>query len=97
MTKSWKHVFCGDIIRLDNDQAVPADLVILTTSDEKGLAYVETKNLDGETNLKEKMANKTLLDFFTLDHHLFSKFRELYGTIECEPPNNQIYKFDGAI
>ena len=39
---------------------IPADLLILNTSDVKGAAYVETKNLDGETNLKIKSANKEL-------------------------------------
>lgn len=68
VTKTWKQLFCGDIIKLDNDQPVPADLLILTTSDEKGIAYVETKNLDGETNLKEKRANKVLLEHFILDN-----------------------------
>ena len=71
--KTWKQVFCGDIIKLDNDQPVPADLLVLTTSDEKGIAYVETKNLDGETNLKEKRANKVLLEHFESrdDNQLF--------------------------
>lgn len=64
-------MFCGDLIKLDNDHPVPADLLILTTSDEKGIAYVETKNLDGETNLKQKQANKTMLEHFLLDDQLF--------------------------
>lgn len=71
ITKPWKQLFCGDLIKLDNDQPVPADLLILTTSDEKGIAYVETKNLDGETNLKQKQANKTMLEHFLLDDELF--------------------------
>lgn len=29
-------------------------MLLLRSSDEKGLAYVETKNLDGETNMKHK-------------------------------------------
>ena len=59
-------MFCGDIIKLDNDKPVPADMLILTTSDEKGIAFVETKNLDGETNLKEKRGNKNLLEHFLI-------------------------------
>ena len=39
----------------------PCDLLLLTTSLTKGLAYVETKNLDGETNLKHKQAHKNLI------------------------------------
>ena len=39
---------------------MPCDLLILKSSDENGVCYVETKNLDGETNLKIKLANKDI-------------------------------------
>jgi P-type E1-E2 ATPase len=52
----WKDIHCGDIVRVNQDEFIPCDLVILSSSDAKGVAYVETKNLDGETNLKMKQA-----------------------------------------
>jgi magnesium-transporting ATPase (P-type) len=33
-------------------------MLIIATSDKKGWCYIETKNLDGETNKKIKMAEK---------------------------------------
>ena len=52
----WKNVQVGDLLRIYNDDQIPADVVILSTSDPEGACYVETKNLDGETNLKLRHA-----------------------------------------
>ena len=52
----WKSVQVGDFVRIYNDEQIPADLIVLATSDPDGACYVETKNLDGETNLKVRNA-----------------------------------------
>jgi magnesium-transporting ATPase (P-type) len=44
-----------------NNEFFPADLILLNSSSPKGLCYIETKNLDGETNLKHKVACKETL------------------------------------
>lgn len=37
----------GTVVRVNKDQQIPCDMVVLQTSDEKGRSYVETANLDG--------------------------------------------------
>merc|ERR1719329_40316 len=66
---------------------------ILNSSNPKGSCYIETKNLDGETNLKMKSAKKELYEFFRSKDDL----NNLSGELVCEEPNDQIYKFEGAI
>ncbi len=52
----------GDLIKLHNNEDIPADLVLLSTSDPDNLCYVETANLDGETNLKVKFCHTATAD-----------------------------------
>jgi P-type E1-E2 ATPase len=54
----------GDIVRVDNDETIPSDILLISTSDEKGQCYIETKNLDGETNLKIKQTHKEMMPLF---------------------------------
>lgn len=75
------------------DQYFPADLIVLRSSNPSGLAYVETKNLDGETNLKHKSCIKELQAVITNPEDA-SAFR---GQVICESPNDQLYKFEGTI
>lgn len=46
----------GDMVLLEKNQRVPADMVLLTTSEEEGSCFVRTDQLDGETDWKLKIA-----------------------------------------
>lgn len=60
----WKALTPGSIIRITDEEYVPADIVLLKSSDPKGECYIETKGLDGETNLKLKTAAKEVAAMF---------------------------------
>lgn len=56
----WHELAVGDIVKIHSRELIPADIVVLATAEKgshpQGICYVETKSLDGETNLKMRNA-----------------------------------------
>ena len=90
----WQDIEIGDFIKTEQDEFFPADMVVVKSTEDEGVCYVETKNLDGETNLKNKGVPKDLW-------HTFDDAREgikhFDAQLNIDGPNNLIYKFDGRI
>jgi phospholipid-translocating ATPase len=53
---TWEDLRVGDFVKIVDHESIPADILICATSEEENVAFVETKNLDGETNLKSRNA-----------------------------------------
>ncbi|KAM9741576.1 phospholipid-transporting ATPase IA isoform 2-T3 [Menidia menidia] len=88
----WEKVEVGDIIRVNGSDSVPADAVILSSSEPQGMCYIETSNLDGETNLKIRQGLQVTSDIKEID-----SLMRLSGRMECESPNRHLYEFVGNI
>eukprot|EP00093_Oithona_nana_P008334 08334.XXX_191794_193509_1 [CDS] Oithona nana genome sequencing. len=88
----WRNLCVGDVIKVQGGSFFPADLILLSSSDPGGICYIETANLDGETNLKLREALPVTLDYTSED-----KIDGLEGQVECEQPNSNLYKFNGNI
>lgn len=87
---AWQKISVGDIVRVEKDQFFPADLLLISSSYDDGICYVETMNLDGETNLKIKRSLETTLLFEDGE-----SFKDFKATIRCEDPNPDLYNFVG--
>ncbi|XP_009605577.1 putative phospholipid-transporting ATPase 9 [Nicotiana tomentosiformis] len=88
----WKNLRVGDIVKVEKDQFFPADLLLLSSCYDDAICYVETMNLDGETNLKLKQA----LDV-TSSLHEDSLFKDFKALVKCEDPNANLYTFVGSM
>jgi len=89
----WDELLVGDIVKVDRGQPFPADLILLLSSDATGVAYVETRDLDGETNLKAKGTHPEFSSRIQDGHQLSnSRVRIVY-----EVPNSSLYTFDGRM
>ncbi|PWA36804.1 P-type ATPase, HAD-like domain protein [Artemisia annua] len=90
--QAWKGVCVGDVVKVQKNEYFPSDLLLLSSSYADGICYVETMNLDGESNLKIKRCMECTLSFD--DEVKFDKFK---ATIRCEDPNSNIYSFVGNL
>ncbi|KAJ3240658.1 hypothetical protein HDU81_003242 [Chytriomyces hyalinus] len=88
-----KHVHVGDIIRIKDREFVPVDLIVLSSSNAGGVCFVETSNLDGETNLKQRQALKCTSDTI----HDIASLASYHAMIHTESPSGDLYNFDGYL
>ncbi|XP_072293815.1 phospholipid-transporting ATPase VA [Eucyclogobius newberryi] len=88
----WKELRVGDFVRLRCNEILPADVLLLSSSDPDRLCHIETATLDGETNLKQRQVVRS---FYELDCD-FDPLK-YNSVIECEKPNNDLSRFRGYI
>ncbi|KAL6930714.1 probable Probable phospholipid-transporting ATPase DRS2 [Hanseniaspora guilliermondii] len=91
-TRKWNDLHVGDIIKLKSEESVPADIVLLSSSEPEGVCYIETANLDGETNLKIKQSKTETKCIKTCQDLAL-----LAGTLVSEAPNSSLYTYEGTL
>lgn len=89
----WQDLNVGDIVKLERDDAAPADMALLYTSGENRVAYVETMALDGETNLKSKQTTASISKAIDVAEDVATCDAEFV----VEDPNQDLYNFEGKV
>lgn len=79
-------------MHLSNNETIPADVLMLRSSEPQGVCYIETCDLDGETNLKRRQVVRGFDE--RLAAFSASKF---VSKLEIDAPTTKIYRFHGAM
>ncbi|KAH7921381.1 phospholipid-translocating P-type ATPase [Leucogyrophana mollusca] len=90
----WEDVHVGDFVKIMDNEPIPADVLICATSEEENVAFVETKNLDGETNLKSRNASQALADLRSATE-CASKLNSF--SVECDRPDTNMYRLNTTV
>ena len=105
----WSKVKIGNLVKVKKDENFPADMLVIFSSNKEGNFYLQTSNIDGETNLKERDAlgytqklfmNKKFKKTHDNLNNLFKYENDnnnLNCVIEVEQPNKNIYEINGSI
>lgn len=90
----WEDVRVGDFVKLMDNESFPADILICATSEDENVAFVETKNLDGETNLKSRNAVPALTHLRSAADcaNKLNSFR-----VDCDRPDVNMYRCNAAV
>jgi len=86
-----KDLRVGDILYLEKNSTLPADVLLLKSALNNSVCYVETAQLDGESNLKQLKGIKEL------DAMTEQDFMKMKATVECEEPHPLLYTFHARL
>ena len=88
----WKDIFVGDLVKVSKEEFFPADLILLGSSYEDGVAYIQTSSLDGEKNLKPRLSFKETQALVG-----GGEVMRVIGSMNLGPPNPDLYEASGTI
>ena len=95
---NWSEEKCfqlkpGDLVKLKEGEECSCDILILKSSNSGGYIFLDTKNLDGETNLKEKSALEELKEY-NMDNN---DLKNVIGNIETTDSNANLNEWEGLM
>lgn len=103
---NWEECLCqdiqiGEIVKINEDEKFPVDMILVAAlgdKDDVGTCYMETSDMDGETNLKKREVPIQFLDIFSplLSSKTENSSSIPYIKFQTEAPNDKIHSFYGT-
>eukprot|EP00299_Pterocystis_sp_00344_P014137 c6991_g1_i3.p1 GENE.c6991_g1_i3~~c6991_g1_i3.p1 ORF type:complete len:1039 (-),score=298.76 c6991_g1_i3:48-3164(-) len=90
-------IHVGDLVRLSNNEPSPCDLCIVTSSTDLGSCYIQTTNLDGESDYKTRQAHREVHECVKQTKGDYPKINGFQATIHCNNPNSDVYEFNAVM
>ena len=87
----WKDIRVANLLKIKENEELPADLIPLVSSAHNGHIYLETASLDGEKNLKPKNSVKETQLVYNEDESKLAGMER--GRVVCIEPNPHLYQF----
>ena len=100
-----KNIQRGEIIFLQKNRTIPADMLLIETGNEEGTCYIDTSSLDGEKSLKLKISNKKVCDILkkyikneiNIEKVNYGNYINISGEAQIEFPNCNLNQIEGNI
>ncbi|KAJ3037369.1 hypothetical protein HDV00_001735 [Rhizophlyctis rosea] len=94
----WTHLRVGDFVLLRANDPIPADVLVVATSDPDSVCFVETKSLDGETNLKSRECVRGFWEGGVESPEVVgARMRGVRCCVEMEGASTNLYSWDGVL
>ncbi|ORM39849.1 putative phospholipid-transporting ATPase IIB [Babesia sp. Xinjiang] len=87
-----ENITVGSVVKLTKNQRVPADMILLRSSEANGCSFIRTDQLDGETDWKLKKAVHVTQCLGSAEDMV-----NLDAVCCCEAPRQEIYSFNGKM
>jgi magnesium-transporting ATPase (P-type) len=97
---TWRDLVIGDFVLLQDNERIPADLLVINNSNHDGRCYMETSTLDGEKNLKPREAIKKepfCRGTVTIEDNNIEAEVDLHMRLNIKQPSYILYEFDGHL
>ena len=98
LDKHWKEIKVGQIIKINKDEVVPADIIVLEAMDHKHQCYVDNSSINGNFDMFtiKKACNDTHAP--TMKIIKFIEYvKNIKGILKYEEPNSNMNSFNGRL